>query len=301
MSGRHGSLPLADFLQIRANDACLARLTHNIPLPEARGLEFGAGNAPTLLPEGHWVEYVDYHAQPEGADAGWAPIDHVWAGAGSLAAICPAGRTYTFAIAGQVAQYVPNLLGWLRGIFDVLETGGVLNLSLPDHRFTVDCNRRRSTIAEAVEAFLLDFSRPSPRQFFEHIAVARKIDRPALWREETALAEMLRLDGQSALNVAYRQCQHVFASDRYVPCHCWVFSPLSFLSLIEEATRLGLFPFVFNQFCMTEPGDFRFFVSLRRDSETDPGRRMCIQLDAIAYLRNVAERQVQRARRTAQA
>jgi hypothetical protein len=149
---------MAAFLQQRDEQPWLARLTHNVHLPEARGLEIGAAHNPTPLPDGHLVEYVDYSPQPAGAGEDWVKVDHVWAGNGPLTAICGQGQAYQFAIARHVAQYVPNLLGWFRGIFDVLETGGVLNLSLPDHRFIFDCARRTSTIAEAVEALHANYS-----------------------------------------------------------------------------------------------------------------------------------------------
>ncbi|MBK3400017.1 MULTISPECIES: hypothetical protein [Methylobacterium] len=40
---RPGSLSLDAFLTRRAADRRLARLTHDMPLPEARALEFGPG------------------------------------------------------------------------------------------------------------------------------------------------------------------------------------------------------------------------------------------------------------------
>jgi hypothetical protein len=192
-----GSLSLDAFLQRRAADRRLARLTHDIILPRARGLEIGAADNRTPLPEGFHVEYVDrdlradaVHVDPE---------------------ICGPGKVYDFVIASQVAQGVPNLFNWFRRIFDVLAVGGVLNLSLPDHRFSTDPD-------------------------------------------------------------------------------CWMFSPLAFLALIEEASRLARFPFVVSQFCATEPGSAEFFVCLRRDSEVDPVRLRCKQLDAIAYVRDLARR-----------
>jgi hypothetical protein len=301
LPGRPGTLSPEDFLQRRASQPWLARLTHNLQLPQARGLEFGAAHNPTPLSEGHLVEYVDYCAQPDGAGEDWVVIDHVWDGAGKPGATFGPGQSYQFAIARHVAQYVPNLLGWFRGIFDLLEVGGVLNLSLPDHRFTFDCARRPSSIAEAVEALALDFARPSARQLFDHTYGARSIEPGRRWREDVSPASIPRLSGDIALNFAYDQCRDVLQSGRYVPCHCWVFSPLSFLSLMEEATRLALFPYVFNEFFITEPDGFEFFVSLRRDAETDPAALLSMQLDAIAYLRDVAERQIRVARRMAEA
>jgi len=176
-------LSLDEFLRHRAADRRLARLTHDIILPVARGLEFGA-DRPTPLPEGVRAEYVDN-----------VP--------------CGPGEAYNFAIASQVAQRVPNLFNWFAAIFDVLAVGGVLNLSLPDRRFGIDGD-------------------------------------------------------------------------------CWRFSPLSFLALIEEASRLARFPFVVSQFCATEPGGHEFFVCLRRDAEVHPARLRSKQLDAIAYVRDIA-------------
>jgi hypothetical protein len=299
-AGRQGSLTLEAFLQRRARNNGLARLTHNVRLPRARGLEFGAAKNPLPLPDGHSIAYVDYSASPDGADETWVKVDYVWAGAGSLADICGAGQAYDFAIARQVAQYVPNLLGWFQGIFDVLADGGVLNLNLPDYRFTFDCARRPSTIAEAVEALVLDFARPSPRQLFDHTFGARQIAPGRRWREDVAPEAMPRLSGDMALAFAYGQSLEVMASGRYVPCHCWVFSPLSFLTLMEQATQLAVFPFVFNQLSTTEPDGFGFYASLRRDPERDPGRLLFTQLGAIAHLRGVLEGQMRLARRMAE-
>ena len=237
----------------------MARLTHNVRFPLARGLEFGPANAPTLLPEGHHVEYVDYAARPDGADETWVPIDHVWNGAGSLASVCGEVQSYHFAIARQVAQLVPNLLGWFSGIFEMLEVGGVFNLSLPDHRFTTDCARPPSTIAQAVEASIQDIARPTPRQVFEHFFDARQIEPGARWRQPVAPADLPRLHGPAALEHACRQSQQAAVSDPYPVCHCWVFTPLSFLSLIEDATRLLLFPFVFNPVFIDRARRYRIF------------------------------------------
>ncbi len=70
---------------------------------------------------------------------------------------------YDFAIAGQVARYIPNLLGWLRRIFEVPRLGGALNLSLPDQRFLFDVNRPVSTLGAILEADHHGLERPSFR------------------------------------------------------------------------------------------------------------------------------------------
>ena len=291
---------------MRAANARLARLTHDIPLPKATGLEIGAASHPLLFPAEFEIRYVDFERSeatqlPCGAD-----IDIVWPGAGALAdAIArDVGRpdageqvgSYDFAVASQVAQYVPNLLGWFAGIFAVLRVGGVLNLSLPDRRFTFDIGRKPSTLGEAVEAFLLDYAKPSLRQVFDHTYGAMALEPARLWSEPLRVEDLPRFCGEHALELAHANVTRVRDSGAYVLCHCWVFTPLSFLDLIEGATRLGLFPFVMNQFSATEPGSFEFFASFRRDGETDPPRLRTIQLAAIHHLRAIVERR----RRTAE-
>ncbi|SFU43041.1 hypothetical protein SAMN02799631_00658 [Methylobacterium sp. 174MFSha1.1] len=290
---RPGSLSLDDFLARRAADRRLARLTHDMPLPEARGLEFGPGANPTPLPAGVRIATVD-HALDAGAGLpGAAPIDHAWTGAGPLAPIV-GPEPYDVAIAAQVAQYVPNLLGWLRGIHGVLRPGGVLNLSLPDKRFMFDAARPASTLAELVEADFLDLARPSPRQLFAHASEARAVAPEQIWAGEDPAAAP-RLAGEAALAHAYAEAAAALAAGAYVPCHCWVFTPDSFLDLVAGATRLGLFPFVLNRIGATEVGGFEFYVSMRRDAEEEPGALRRLQDGAIDYLGGVLARQ----RRTA--
>ena len=283
-------LSLEAFLERRGQDRRLARLTHDVPLPKAVGLEFGAATNPTMFPNGFEVEYVDYARDANGDAPDAVAVDHVWTGAGSFAEICGHVEHYQFAIAAQVAQYVPNLLGWFRGIFEVLRPGGVLNLSLPDRRFMFDIKRAPSTLGELVEAFYLDYSRPSIRQVFDHTFGAAALDPAQIWANGHVPDTLPRLSGEFALGLAHRHAETMMEDDRYITCHCWVFTPLSFLDLIEGASRLGLFPFVISQFGSTEAGQCEFYVCLRRDAETDAATLMSKQLSAISYVRDIAER-----------
>lgn len=287
-----GLLSFDDFLVRRAADRRLARLTHDLPLPEAVGLEFGPGGNPIPLPEGVRVSYVDRTLDADADLPGAVRIDHTWTGAGSLAAALDFGsapKGFDFAIAAQVAQYVPNLLGWLRGIHDVLRPGGVLNLSLPDRRFMFDGARPSSALSELIEADLLGLTQPSPRQLFAHSSEARAISPEQIWAGEDAVRAP-RMSGRGALAHAHAQVRDALTSGAYVPCHCWVFTPSSFLTLVADATHLGLFPFVLNQLSSTEVGGFEFFVSMRRDSQEEPQALLATQDAAISHLRTILDR-----------
>jgi hypothetical protein len=61
---------------------------------------------------------------------------------------------------------------------------------------------------------------------------------------------------------AYNLAQSLARKPRYNDAHCWVFTPVSFLGLIEEFAVLGLFPFRVEAFHPTEPGQIEFQVRL---------------------------------------
>lgn len=284
------------FLNERAKTKRLARLTHDIPLPKARGLEFGPGANPISLPDTFMVEYVDHAASASNA----VDINWIWSGSGSFADICGIRGGYDFAIAAQVGQYVPNLCGWLRGIHEVLRPGGVLNLTFPDKRMIFDARRSPSTTGQIVDADLRQLDRPSPQQIFDHTFETVALDDGKVWQQPVDTAALPKLCGEHALALANEQTERAFASGSYESCHCWVFTPLSFLDVVENLTRIGRFPFVFSQFASTDPGDMEFFVCLRRDVEEDPDRLRDMQLGAIAHVRSIARRQLVAARLLAQ-
>ena len=275
------------FLNERARSKRLARLTHDIVLPKAHGLEFGPGANPVSLPDTFTVEYVDHSVTAsDTVDIRWE-----WSGSGSLADVCGAVGSFDFAVAAQVAQYVPNLCGWFRGIHEVLRPGGVLNLTLPDKRMIFDARRSLSTVGQIIDADLRQLDRPSPQQIFDHTFEAVALDEGRIWREPIDPATLPKLCGEHALALAREQTERAWASGSYESCHCWVFTPLSFLDVIENLTRVGRFPFVFSQFASTDPGEMEFFVCLRRDKEDDPDRLRDMQLTAIAHVRSIVRRQ----------
>src|SRR6266496_5170144 len=123
-----------------------------------KGLEIGALNAPTVLPQEGDVRFVDRADDATLRDShplrleGLVNVDYIWPGTGSLAAVIGTGELFDWAIASHVIEHVPNMLGWLRGIAEVLKPGGILNLAIPDCRFTFDVDSPRSTIGQVIES-----------------------------------------------------------------------------------------------------------------------------------------------------
>lgn len=63
----------------------------------------------------------------------------------SLAAATAAGGSNAWVIASHVVEHVPDVIGWLSDIAEVLLNDGRLVLVVPDMRYTFDIHRHQTT------------------------------------------------------------------------------------------------------------------------------------------------------------
>ncbi|WAP71389.1 hypothetical protein [Jiella pelagia] len=154
--------------------------------------------------------------------------------------------------------------------------------------------RPLSTIGEILEADHLGLDRPSFRQIFDHRHLSVAIGPGQLWHEDIDPATFPRDNARDALAFA-RKASGADSVDAWA-CHCWVFSPLSFLELLLKLSRARQFGFVISQFASTEPGSSEFFVCLRRDHESDPDVLLKTQENAIHHVRGIALERQRRAK-----
>jgi predicted SAM-dependent methyltransferase len=249
-------------------------LTAGRDLSRSAGIEIGARGAPLIRREHGNILYAD-HAPTEELRANLPPrvdpaslveVDIVTRG-GPLAAVAPSRADYI--VASHVAEHVPDLLGWLNDLHDVLQPGGTLGLAIPDRRFTFDIFRNESTVAEAVEAYLLGATRPSLRQIFDSAWQSVDVTVSQGWDndvpQQAGIAHRME-----RLRPAFELVREVHRSHRYNDAHCWVFTPASFLDIADQASRLGLFPFLLETFHPTGARGYEFYAVLRRtDTASD--------------------------------
>ena len=233
------------------------------------GIEIGALHSPTVSRADGRVIYVDYapaallreKLQHPGVDpADILEVDIVWAGAGSLAEAL--GEQADYAVASHVIEHVPDLIGWLMQIHGALKTGGVLGLAIPDRRFTFDAYRNDSGIAEILEAHIRAHCRPSVRQIIDSATLSTEAGW-ADWRPDWQTGRyppgvLERLQG-----VVHWVEKNVAGTSTYVDTHCWVFTPASFLALVEALAAIQRFPYIVEAFFPTESGAIEFLVRLR--------------------------------------
>jgi SAM-dependent methyltransferase len=261
------------------------------------GLEIGAADHPIVSSGCYYLDYADTETLRQrfsdslyqGAN-NIVPVDYVWSGSGSLLDVVGEQR-FDYVIASHVIEHVPNPLGWFRGIIEVMKPGAIFNLAIPDRRFTFDVAAPESTVGEMVEAFLLNYTRPSPRQIFDFCYYGKAIDPGAIWARAIDVASTPAYSGSIATQLAFDNAVRSMTG-LYFDTHCWIVTPSSFLSLLEGVCQLGLFDYLLEDFHPTCAGEFEFFLCVRKP-EQDMLRNSLIdhQLARIAFFRKaIAER-----------
>ena len=168
-----------------------------------------------------------------------------------------------YVVASHVIEHAPDVVGWLAQIREVLAPGGLLGLAIPDRRFTFDLLRPESTLGEMVEAHLTGYVRPSIRQVFDSYERTRPVDIAQAWAEDlTRTLGPIPAKLQSAFALV-RDLQ----AGRYIDSHCWVFTPASFLAMLEAMQALGWCGYRIEAFHPTDPGDHEFHVRLVVDDD----------------------------------
>ena len=277
------------------------RLLEHVDIHAGDGLEIGALDSPVVPPQHPGISYVDHldtpglrqkYAQDPHVDVGRiVAVRYVWDGS-SLAELVGA-RRFAYVIGSHVAEHVPDLIGWLQQVRQVLAPGGVLALVVPDQRYTFDCQRRLTTIAELVEAHFLEYRRPSIRQVLDHFV--HKVDVPEqctiaqLWEDPARAAQVPRSHPQLLWELgATGLRKHFDAIQRgeYIDSHCSVFTPASFVELLSQMAALDMCGFTVKHLSPTLPGEQDFLVLLERLPEAiaaspDPALRRQFVLERL--------------------
>jgi SAM-dependent methyltransferase len=225
------------------------RLISGLDLGRMRGVEIGPLISPIVSKEESEVFYVD-HADRETLQAKYAndpnvdiqkivPVDAVW-GDRTLRECFADNCRFDYVIASHVLEHVPDMLGWMREIADILRPGGRLILAIPDRRFTFDYLRQTTRLSEVIDAYLRRNRRPMPAQIFDFNANAVEIDMIAAWENRINPAS---LKHYANLRYALDRSIESVRDGKYVDGHCWVFTPSSLAAILADLVDLDLLPY----------------------------------------------------------
>ncbi len=257
------------------------------------GLEIGPLNKPRFSKAEYRVKYVD-HAHREDLVASYTDnagmsteldnivdVDYVWDGLTSLLTSVGPDAPFDFVFASHVVEHVPNLVGWLREVGEVLAHGGRLYLAIPDKRLCFDVNRAVSGMSDVMDAYLRGLRAPSHRQIWDFHSNMIAVDPAAMWAGTVNYDGQLRTDlepDQWALELCERSNQ----PGEYVDSHCWVFTPTSFLRLYQRLVSLDLVDYSIAAFVPSQPGTIEFRVVLEKLPESLSGApRRAAQLASV--------------------
>jgi SAM-dependent methyltransferase len=257
------------------------------------GLEIGPLCSPIVTKSesnGH-VWYVDhasaeelkeiYRDVPEVVLDNIVNVDFIW-GKRSLSELVN-NHLFDYVIASHVIEHIPDMLGWINEIGEVLKDNGILSLVIPDKRYTFDYIREVSTPGMLVEAYLRHQRRPGPREIFDYLASARKIDVISAWNGTIDKLSLLPIHD---LKFAFEIAKDSFSSEEYHDAHVNTFTPESFLNLLETFAKINLFNFKVVDFYDTLPNTLEFFISLERmPRNSDRKEYLLVQLESISRAR----------------
>ncbi len=262
------------------------RILGDLLTPAGARARLGAEIGPlhrALVPKdalrGGAVFYVD-HCDTEALQAKWRGdpfvtidalhVDAVWGEASLRQAIdrsalaqqlALSGEPLDFVVASHVIEHVPDLIGWLHEIHEVLRSDGALRLAVPDKRYCFDLLRQPSSLADVCEAHVCRRRRPSARQILDYALNVVQVDTTEAW---AGTLDRSRLQHGHTLRGALDLAHDAETHDRYHDVHCWTFTPESLVQLCAVLAAEGLLPFRCERLQPTLRNDLEFIVWLRR-------------------------------------
>jgi hypothetical protein len=226
------------------------------------GLEIGAYDLPMIEPDEGSCEFADYRSTEEltalsatvpGHDSGFIADVKYDLKKGYVII----GRKFDWIVAAHVIEHIPDVIGWLKNLADLLIDRGLVFLIIPDKRFTYDFHRHETTVSEFVDAHRRRLTRPSFIQAFDHAFYSSKsVTADVIW--SGGLPNPPRCDYTAAFEFASR------AESEYVDTHCSTFTPDSFFVVMSHLCRENVIPFGVEEVRSTQGNQIDFSAFLRR-------------------------------------
>lgn len=268
-----------------------ARLLHLLEPGKGYGLEVGPLLDPVVLRGETNVRYVDVHSaevlREHYADHPGLSLedivdpDFTLIDADGLVRSLPeavgGAAPFDWVLASHVIEHVPDVIGWLHEVADVLADRGRVVLAVPDRRFSFDAARPATTVGEMLLAHQRRDQMPSVRAIYDHYRCAVQLEARALWDGAVAGPE-------HRIHALDYVLDRMARAERgtYVDCHVWLFTPASFVTQMCELGELDQFPYAIEQIVPTAPNDLEFYVVLHRlDRDLDAAGRAAARARAI--------------------
>ncbi len=270
------------------------RILGGADLSQGRCLEIGPLANPVVSPEVADVRYVDvvdraglvdHYRGNADVDPDAIPEQHFWLTrpdgiVSTLAEAVAANGPYQHVVASHVIEHVPDMIGWLRDVAQVLVDDGILLLAIPDRRYCFDVRRSPTTVGQVLQAHLDGDRTPSVRAVLDHFLRAVDYSAEQAWSGERA-PEVPSHPIDDVLRHVARQ-----RAGEYVDCHVWPLTPQDFAGLIDDLLVLGRVDFGVERITATRVGDQEFYATLRRLERRDSPGKVTEARAALAEVRS---------------
>ncbi|MBC2933356.1 methyltransferase domain-containing protein [Nocardioides sp. zg-1228] len=280
--------PQLDILTLRRS-----LLLADVDLGAGRSLEVGPLAAAIITRDMADVRYVDvvdrdglvaHYGVDSSVDVDLIPDIDFWltredGSVGTLAEAVAPAAPFQHVLASHVIEHVPDMIGWLHDVADVLVEGGDLLLAVPDLRFCFDARRSPATVGQIVQAHLDGDRIPSYRAVYDHARTAVHFPAHEAW---TGRWPEQRLNPMSAVRPAIERQQR----GDYVDCHVWPMTPVRFTDIVIDLLELGLVDFAVERVTATLPGHLEFYVTLRRLPREGRNEAVATALAQLATIRD---------------
>jgi hypothetical protein len=262
-------------------------------LRHGRVLEIGPLANPVVDPSVADVRYVDvvdragliahYDGNPAVTPDAIPDIDF-WltredGSVSTLAEAVAADAPFHHVVASHVIEHVPDMIGWLDDVAEVLVDDGALVLAIPDRRFCFDARRSPATVGQVVQAHLDRDRTPSARAVLDHF-----LDSVDFRGEDAWAGRNPPLAGTHTVEQVRQHFARQQAGE-YVDCHVWPTTPVGFAELLADLLALDLADFAVERITATRVGHQEFYATLRRlPRQGDPTELRKSARDALAEL-----------------
>jgi len=244
-----------------------------------KGLEIGPLTNPKVRKEEGPVLYLDHastddlrekysaNQQLSSSIDAIVDVDIVQGPGQTLVEATRATAPFDYIVVAHVLEHIPDFVGWLAELEEVLAPDGIVSLVLPDMRYTFDLNRRLTDVADVIDAYLSHLTQPNYRQMYDWFAhtvtIDGMVDAEGIWAGTIDYSHSVRTDVPNPAVAAYEECARQAAHRTYLDIHCHAFTPLSFLDIFATLVELDLVNYEIGAFTDTRPNAFEFHVSLR--------------------------------------
>lgn len=256
------------------------RILSPVNLESGIGLEIGPLTAPVVEKGRYDIYYLDHMStedlknkyKDEPVDLSRIlPVDFVVTDNSIKAAV--GSKRFDYVIASHVIEHIPDIVSWLEDIASILKPGGILSLAIPDKRFTFDIERRDSEASEIIGAHIDKLEKPSSSSMYDYAShYVEDVDSGKAWNDPGFFQNDTmshRWTKTEALAMAIENLDN----DKYIDCHCYVFTPSSFAAILRELSELGLIKLKVANFLETQQGELEFYVALQKIDPKKTGRK----------------------------